>query len=48
MVYAMTRGQLEATTAEYERIAQHAPPEVSAELKAERHGRADARARGRS
>ncbi len=46
MVYAMTRGQLEATTAEYERIAQAAPPEVSAELKAERQAEADARARG--
>ena len=46
MVYAMTRGQLEATTAEYERIAQHAPPEVSAELKAERTAELDARARG--
>ena len=46
MVYAMTRGELEATTAEYERIAQHAPPEVSAELKAERTAELDARARG--
>ena len=46
MVYAMTRGQLEATTAEYERIAQAAPPEVSAELKAERTAELEARARG--
>jgi conjugative relaxase-like TrwC/TraI family protein len=46
MVYAMTRGELEASTAEYERIAQHAPPEVSAELKAERTAELDARARG--
>ena len=30
------REELAATTAQYERVAQHAPPEVSAELKAER------------
>ena len=46
MVYAMTRGELEATQAHYERIAQHAPPEVSAELKAEHTAELDARARG--
>ena len=46
MVYAMTRGQLEATVAEYERVAQAAPPEVSPQLRAERLAEADARARG--
>ena len=46
MVYAMTRGDLEATQAHYERIAQHAPPEVSAELKAEHTAKLEARARG--
>ena len=46
MVYAMTRGDLEATQAHYERIAQHAPPEVSAELKAEHTAKLEAQARG--
>ena len=46
MVYAMTRAELEATQAEYARVAQLAPPEVSAELKAERTAELEARARG--
>jgi hypothetical protein len=46
MVYAMTRSDLEATQAHYERIAQHAPPEVSAELKAEHTAKLEAQARG--
>ncbi len=46
MVYAMTRAELEATQAEYARVAQLAPPEVSAELKAERTAELEARSRG--
>ena len=46
MVHAMTRGDLEATQAHYERIAQHALPEVSAELKAEHTAKLEAQARG--
>jgi hypothetical protein len=46
LVYAMTRGQLEATRAHYEHIAQDAPPEVTAELKAEHTAKLEAQARG--
>jgi hypothetical protein len=46
MVYAMTRAELEATQAEYARVAQLAPPEVSAELKTERTAELEARSRG--
>ena len=46
MVYGMTRAELEATQAEYARVAQLAPPEVSAELKAERTAELEARSRG--
>ena len=45
MIWAMTRGQLEATVAAGERMKATAPPEVSPELKAERLAEADARAR---
>ena len=46
MIWAMTRGQLEATVAAGERMKATAPPEVSPELKAERLAEADAQARG--
>ncbi len=46
MIWAMTRGQLEATVAAGERMKTTAPPEVSPELKAERLAEADTRARG--
>ena len=45
MIWAMTRGQLEATVAAGERMKATAPPEVSPELKAERLAEADAQAR---
>jgi hypothetical protein len=46
MIWAMTRGQLEAEVAAGERLKVTAPPEVSPELKAERLAEAEARARG--
>ena len=46
MIWAMTRGQLEATVAAGERMKATAPPEVSPELKAERLAEAETRARG--
>ena len=46
MIWSMTRGQLEATRAEYDRVKATAPPEVSPQLRAERLAEADARARG--
>ena len=45
MIWSMTRGQLEATKAEYDRMKATAPPEVSPQLRAERLAEADARAR---
>ena len=45
MIWAMTRGQLEATVTTGERLKATAPPEVSPQLKAERLAEADAQAR---
>jgi len=45
LVWAISRAELEATVAAYERVAATAPREVSAELRAERQAEADARVR---